>query len=155
MARTKAEQLTELVLNVFRANGALSAWGDEFAAVTGLSTARWQMLGAVALAAQPMTAPRLAAQMGMTRQGAQKQLNVLVQEGLVEAQANPTHRRSPHYLLTAHGRTLFDSIDARWNGHAAQASSSFRGQDLESAIAVLKTLADLHSMKDGSHENEA
>lgn len=155
MARTKAEQLTELVLNVFRANGALSSWGDEFAAVAGLSTARWQMLGAVALAAQPMTAPRLAARMGMTRQGAQKQLNVLVQEGLVETLANPAHRRSPQYLLTPRGRTVFDSIDSRWNRHAAQASSSFRGQDLENAIAVLEILADLHSMKEASHENEA
>lgn len=155
MARSKAEQLTELVLNVFRANGALSAWGDDFASAEGLSTARWQMLGAVALSQQPLTAPYLAARMGVTRQGAQKQLNLLVQEGLIEAQPNPMHRRSPHYQLTSQGRTVFNSIDGRWDKHAMQVASAFRGADLETAIAVLESLATLHSVKDVRRDAEA
>lgn len=155
MARSKADQLTELVLNIFRANGALSAWGDNFASAERLSTARWQMLGSVALSQQPLTAPHLAARMGMTRQGAQKQLNLLVQEGLIEAQPNPMHRRSPHYQLTPQGRTVFNCIDRRWDKHAIEVASAFRSVDLETAIAVLDALATLHSVKDVRHDAEA
>src|SRR4051812_41346084 len=89
MSMTKADQLTELVLTVFRVNGVLANWGDEFASVDGLSTARWQMLGAVAMSNELLTAPQIGYRMGVSRQGAQKQLNVLVQDGLMETRSNP------------------------------------------------------------------
>ena len=35
-----ASLLSELVVQIFRMNGALTAWGDRFAAESGLTTAR-------------------------------------------------------------------------------------------------------------------
>lgn len=154
MPRSKADRLTDLVLAVFRLNGALSDWGDEFASSEGLSTARWQMLGAVALAGRPLAAPQVAARMGMTRQGAQRQLHLLVEAGLMEARSNPMHKRSPLYDLTPHGRDVFASIDARWKEHVSHASSPFRGSDLEAAAKLLVALIDTYSVarKDNEHE---
>jgi len=45
-------------------------------------------LGAIALAEEPQTAPQIAAAMGGTRQGVQKQLNLAVAEGLIELGAS-------------------------------------------------------------------
>ena len=70
-----ASLLSELVVQIFRANGALTAWGDRFAAESGLTTARWQVLGAISMAKEPSTSPQIAERMGITRQGVQKQLN--------------------------------------------------------------------------------
>jgi hypothetical protein len=50
-ARThEGELATQLILDTFRANGLLLAAGDELTAPKGLTAARWQVLGALALA---------------------------------------------------------------------------------------------------------
>lgn len=115
-----ADALSELTLTVFRLNGVLMQWGDSLARPLGLTSARWQMLGAIALAGKPLTAPQIAEAMGVSRQGAQKQLNVLEDAKLVAPRANPAHRRSPLYELTPLGRQQFDRIDQLWREHASQ-----------------------------------
>ena len=95
MQTCKPEHITELVLLIFRNNGQLIEWGDKFVAPFGLTSARWQMLGALALSGQPLTAPQVAKHMGVTRQGAQKQIKLLENDALLEKLPNPYHRRSP------------------------------------------------------------
>lgn len=116
----RSQALTQLTLTVFRLNGVLLQWGDSLARPLGLTSARWQMLGAIALAEKPLTAPQIAEAMGVSRQGAQKQLNVLQGAKLVGPRANPAHRRSQLYELTPLGRKQFDSIDQLWREQAAQ-----------------------------------
>ena len=43
------EAATELILSAFRANGLLLDAGDLLSAAEGLTSARWQVLGAIAL----------------------------------------------------------------------------------------------------------
>ena len=86
---TGAAAVTQLTLTVFRLNGLLLHCGDRLVEPLGLTSARWQVLGAIALAGVPLTAPKIGEAMGVTRQGAQKQLNVLAEQGLVEARPNP------------------------------------------------------------------
>lgn len=100
-ANTKA--FTDLTLLVFRLNGVLLHWGDALVEPLGLTSARWQMLGAISLAGKPLSAPQVGQAMGVTRQGAQKQLNLLLDLALVEACPNPAHQRSVLYELTARG----------------------------------------------------
>src|SRR5712692_9690594 len=76
--------LTELILDVFRLNGRLLAAGDRLVADIGLTSARWQVLGAIALAATPSPVAHLARGMGLTRQGAHRTVNDLGAEGLAE-----------------------------------------------------------------------
>src|SRR6476659_1553796 len=110
-ASPNAKLLTEIVLLVFRVNGRLLSAGDRLVGDLGLTSARWQMLGGVALSDRPRTAPQLAARMGTTRQAAQKQLDLLMEGGLVAAQANPGHARSPLYVLTRKGTAVYAATE--------------------------------------------
>ncbi len=116
MASTKntksTDALTGIILSIFRLNAQLLEKGNKLVSPIGLTSSRWQILGAISLADKPQTAPQVAAAMGITRQGAQKQLNLAVADGLVTSMANPKHERSPLYTLTAKGEETFDAAMA-------------------------------------------
>ncbi|MDO5638385.1 MAG: MarR family winged helix-turn-helix transcriptional regulator [Neisseria sp.] len=126
-----------LTTQVFQLNGLLLAWGDHFCADLGLTSARWQMLGALDLADAPQTSPQLAERMGMTRQGAQKQLNLLLESGLVEAADNPAHKRSPLYRLSEEGRAVYAEIHRRWCRQVEVWQAGLEASDLQAAEKVL------------------
>ena len=132
-----AAAMTQLTLSVFRCNGVLLHWGDRLVEPLGLTSARWQVLGALALAGEPLTAPQVGGAMGMTRQGAQKQLNLLLEKGLVEAHSNPAHRRSPLFALTSEGLALYQDAEALW---AAQAAELAKSVPAEQALAAAQAL---------------
>ncbi|MCE1813592.1 MarR family transcriptional regulator, partial [Enterobacter hormaechei] len=93
------EVFTEITLAVFRLNALLLSKGDQLVAPLGITSARWQVLGAIAHAPHPLTTPQIAAAMGITRQGVQKQLNLGLSSGMVKTITNPRHERSPLYQL--------------------------------------------------------
>lgn len=137
--------ITQLTLTVFRLNGLLLHWGDRLVEPLGLTSARWQMLGAIALAQMPLTAPLVGEAMGVTRQGAQKQLNLLLEQGLVEARPNPVHRRSPLYALTPRGLALYRQAEAMWVAKAAELT---RVTPAAQALAATQTLQSiLHQLQ--------
>jgi len=144
MNPTKTERLTTISLSVFRLNGQLIEWGNHFCQPHGLTSARWQVLGAISMAPQPPTIPQIAATMGVTRQGVLKQINLLVDEGLVQPLPNPTHKRSPLYALTPIGQTTYDAIDDRWNKHVQKMAAGFTAVDLDAAVRVLSMLLQLY-----------
>lgn len=140
VSKPEAVILTEIMLAVFRVNGRLLEKGDQLVEPLSLTSARWQVLGAVALAAKPLSAPQIAEAMGMTRQGAQKQLNVLEQFGFFERSSNPRHQRSPLYALTELGNRTYAramALEAVWaNGLA----DGLRTQDLKQVLNTLNTI---------------
>ena len=142
------QQLTDLIIRIFRANGTLVTWGDRFAAPFGLTSARWQMLGALALSSEALTAPQIAANMGVTRQGAQKQLNLLLKEGMVERQPNPLNKRSPTYRLSTAGNSLYRRIESGWNQHADKISRNLSADELTVTAQALETICELHLTPD-------
>jgi DNA-binding MarR family transcriptional regulator len=139
---TTAKLLTEIVLLVFRVNGRLISAGDRLVGDLGLTSARWQMLGAVALSDRPRTAPQLAARMGMTRQAAQKQLDLLMADGLVAAEANPGHARSPLYVLTRKGSAVYAATERVQTAWANRLADSLSIRDLETTKQVLDDLSN-------------
>lgn len=138
-----AASMTQLALSVFRLNGELLQWGDQLVAPLGLTSARWQMLGALALAAEPLTAPKVGEAMGVTRQGALKQLTLLTELGLVKASANPAHRRSPLYSLTPQGAALYQKADEAWTRQAAELATRIPPKNTSIAHDTLETLRQL------------
>lgn len=141
-ASTNAQLLTEIVLLIFRVNGQLLSAGDRLVGDLGLTSARWQMLGAVALSDRPRSAPQLAARMGMTRQAAQKQLDLLMESGLVAAQANPGHARSPLYVLTRKGTSIYAATERVQTGWATRLADSLSIRDLETTKQLLDSLSN-------------
>src|SRR6266545_3407065 len=113
-ARTvEAKAATHVILSTFRANGLLLAAGDRLTADLGLTSARWQVLGAIALADRPLTVPQIARRMGLTRQSVHATVNRLVRDGLAELAPNTDHRRSQLVCLTKGGRAKYSAIDRR------------------------------------------
>lgn len=134
------DAISQLTLLVFRLNGQLLDWGDALVAPLGLTSARWQTLGAMALAGQPLTAPQVAEVMGMSRQGAQKQLNVLAELGWVVAHPNPGHKRSPLYGLTAEGGDRYQQAKALWEYEVLKLASQVPAEEAAYATLVLQKL---------------
>ena len=108
--RTSAgDALTELVLDLFRLNSLLLTGGDRLVARLGLTSARWQILGAMVAAQRPQPVAWLARDMGANRQNVQRIINDLEKDGLVAFEANPHHRRAQLVVLTDKGRQTFDA----------------------------------------------
>lgn len=141
---SKADHLTAITISVFRLNGQLIEWGNRFSQPYGLTSARWQVLGAIDMAPHPPNIPEIAAAMGVTRQGVLKQINLLVEDGLVKPSPNPTHRRSPLYSLTARGKAAYEAVVDRWHEHVGNIASDFTDVDLETAVRVLSALSRAH-----------
>jgi DNA-binding MarR family transcriptional regulator len=57
-----------------------------------------------------LTVPEVAKRYNVSRQHVQVTVNPLLEAGLLKQQPNPAHKRSPHIVLTAAGRKLFDRI---------------------------------------------
>lgn len=116
--RTPAgETLTGLILDLFRLTGGLLTAGDRLVAPLGLTSARWQVLGAIVAAERPQPVAWLARDLGASRQNVQRIVNDLRGEGLVAFAANPHHRRAQLVLLTEKGGRAFDAamdLQAPW-----------------------------------------
>ena len=73
---------------------AYSGAGDALVADVGLTSARWQVLGAMALSPVPLPVAHIARNMGLTRQAVQRIVNEMEHEGFVRFGPNPHHQRA-------------------------------------------------------------
>jgi DNA-binding MarR family transcriptional regulator len=116
--RTRAaEAVTALILDVFRLNGLLLTAGDRMVARLGLTSSRWQVLGAVFDAERAQPVAWLARDLGGNRQNVQRIVNDLQKMGLVTLEVNPHHRRASLVVLTEKGRRAYDEasrLQAPW-----------------------------------------
>lgn len=131
---------TELMLETFRLNGALLAAGDRLVAPIGLTSARWQVLGAIAIAGEAQPVAHIARDMGLKRQSVQRVVDDLAAEGLVAFRPNPHHRRAKLVALTDSGRHAYEAAIER---HSAWSNRLARGVDpaaLAQATALMREL---------------
>ena len=116
--RTPAgDALTGVILDFFRLNSLIQTSGDRLVARLGLTSARWQILGAIVGAERPQPVAWLARDLGGNRQNVQRIINDLHREGLVAFEINPHHRRAQLVVLTEKGRRIFDEameLQAPW-----------------------------------------
>jgi DNA-binding MarR family transcriptional regulator len=134
------EAATRLILSTFRANGLFLEAGDLLSADEGLTSARWQVLGAIALSERPLTVPQIARRMGLTRQSVHASVNRLVGDGFLELRPNVDHQRSPLIGLTKRGSARYEAIDARQVEWINQLSRGITRSDIETTVRVLDEL---------------
>lgn len=103
-----------LALAVFRLHGAMIAAGDALAAPFGLTSARWQVLGALSMEAAGLSAAQVGRNMGLSRQAVQRVLDDLERAGLVAYAANPDHKRAKLARLTDLGQAKFNAVSDAW-----------------------------------------
>jgi DNA-binding MarR family transcriptional regulator len=109
--------LTDLMLDLFRAMSLLLTAGDRLVAPLGLTSARWQILGAIVSTERPQPVSWLARDLGANRQNVQRIINDLHKNGLVAFETNPHHRRAQLVVPTDKGRRAFDAameLQAPW-----------------------------------------
>ena len=145
------DAVTGLILDLFRLNSRLLIAGDRLVAPLGLTSARWQILGAVIAAERPQPVAWLARDLGANRQNVQRIINDLQEEGLVAFEVNPHHRRAQLVVLTETGQRTFDAameLQAPWvNG----LSDGLSVKDLET---VHRVVAALRQKLEGNDELE-
>lgn len=141
-ARSESNDLTGLILEIFRVNGALISAGDHLVADIGLTSARWQVLGAIALSPTAEPVARLARTMGLHRQGVQRIVNELEAEGIVALADNPHHRRARLVRLTRKGETLFREADRRQKPWAKDLAKGLDARAIVAARRVLQSLRE-------------
>ena len=141
--RTPAgDAVTNLILDLFRLNNLLLTAGDRLVSELGLTSARWEILGAIAYAERPQPVAWLARDMGANRQNVQRIINDLEKAELVVFEPNPHHRRAQLVVLTDKGRQAFDAamrLQAPWvNG----LSEGLSVKDVETTHRVMLALRD-------------
>jgi DNA-binding MarR family transcriptional regulator len=135
-SRTPAgDALSDLVVLVFRLDGALTAAGDELAEPAGQTTARWRVLASVEDA--PATVSQVARAWGLARQSVQRVADALVREGWAAYEENPGHRRAQLLRLTAGGRRALRRIQEAQRPWADALGAKIGESDLRQASSVL------------------
>jgi DNA-binding MarR family transcriptional regulator len=132
--------LSALFLDIFRANAALAAAGDQLVAPLGLTSARWQVLGAVAMAPVPQPVAHIARDMGLARQSVQRLVNELISDGLVDLRDNPHHKRARLVCLTAQGVEAMAAINTLQRPWVDGLADGMDAQRIAIAAEVLATL---------------
>ena len=146
---TNAELLTNLMLLVFRANGYLLDAGNKLVAPLGLTSSRWQVLGA--LWNQARTVSEIARVMGLTRQSVQRTANTLAEDKFLTFYNNPNHARAALLTLTNKGRAALEKateLQIEWSKNLAK---THLNTELTTAAIVLETL--IQSLEKNTKEN--
>ncbi len=135
-----ALDVRQLALTVFETNGRLVDAGNALVRPAGLTTAWWQVLGALGYSPYPLPVAHIARNMGLTRQAVQRVVDLLVSHGLVTQEPNPHHQRAKLIVLTPAGRDALTGAE-RAVAPLDQAIQERVGADrLAIAIAALRDM---------------
>ena len=130
--------LSQLVSEVLGTHGPLIASGDELGSELELSSARWQVMGALRDGGKPVAL--IARERGLTRQSVQRVVNALAREKFVRLKDNPRHRRAKLVELTPKGINALVKLTIRKAKWVNRLAGSFTMQELAVARAVVSRL---------------
>lgn len=129
------DALTELVLRTFRLNGLFLAVAEQMARPVGLTSARWQVLGAVL--PEPIPVAGIARAMGLARQSVQRLADALVKDGMAEYVPNPRHRRAKLLRPTRAGWDAIAVIRPLQYAFANHVTAEIGEAELRQAVEVI------------------
>src|SRR3982751_1355150 len=134
------EVVSRLTMDLFSLSNRMLTAGDRLVARLGLTSARWQILGAIVAAERAQPVAWLARDLGANRQNVQRIVNDLHADGLVAFETNPHHRRAQLLVLTDQGRQAFEAameLQAPW---IDQLSDGLSVKELETVGRVVRGL---------------
>lgn len=135
---SSGEEATRLILETFRLNGALLTTGDDLASEFGLTSSRWQVLGAVW--DEPRTVSGIARFMGLTRQSVQRTVRRLEKDGFVTLEDNPEHKTARLVKLTQHGVDTLDALSEKQAKWVSDLSEGMQPANIRIAVGVMRGL---------------
>ena len=152
-----ARAFSEVVIEVFRINGLALDAGDVLSGPAGLTSARWQVLGAVAMGGTPQPVAHIAGDLGLARQGVQRIVNELAEDGFLAFEDNPRHRRAKLVRLTPRGSetmTAVTSLQRPWVDGLAAGLDPTRIAIAAEVLAALWNRLDQGAGADGTLEQD-
>jgi len=139
MHRTKAaSRFTTLILEVFRFHGRLLAAGDRLTKPLDLSSARWQILGA--LERGPLSVAQIARNMGLSRQTVQRLADELEKTQFVRYAPNPDHKKAKLVFLTEKSQRVMKVLEQRQIRWANEVTGGVSAEEVEAALALIRKL---------------
>ena len=138
----RASLLTEFILETFRLNGELLDAGDSLVRDIGLTSARWQVLGAIALSPVPLPVAHTARNMGLSRQAVQRVANELEKQGLVAFAPNPHHARAQLLVLKEKGARAYAAAMERQRPWATHLGAKLSTEDIKITLKVMRAIRD-------------
>lgn len=132
------DKLTKLVFSTFWLNGFFLNAADQITVGSRLTSARWQVLGAVLH--EPLTVPAIARNRGLSRQSVQRIADILVTDGFCEYKQNPAHRRSKLLASTDQGLKSIQNLYPNIKTWSKQIEKQVSADTLNSAILSINEL---------------
>ena len=105
-----------------------------------LTSARWKVIGVVALASAGVTVPGIARVLGQSRQAVQRITDVMERDGLLRYEENPDHKRSVLVSLTEAGQEAYTALRAVQDPWAIESTDDIPVEDLETALQLVRRL---------------
>lgn len=143
--KSKNDALKALIIEVFQANGQFLAKGDQLSADMGLTGARWQVLGAIALEEKALTVAQIARRMGLQRQSVQRLTDILVEQGILAYHPNPEHKRAKLVNFTQDGHGVYARMQKIQESWFDEVTADFSREELQQATSLLRRLREKHS----------
>jgi DNA-binding MarR family transcriptional regulator len=140
----------EIVTELFRLRALMLESAERLTAPIGLTSARWQILGAVEEA--PGTVADVARSLGLTRQAVLETSGAMVREGLVTFLDNPNHKRARLMTPTPKARKALDYLRPRQMQFANLMGSPHSLDALHAALEVLQKSRALIASKNRNTE---
>jgi DNA-binding MarR family transcriptional regulator len=138
---SKAEAITELMLEVAQCFFKIRALGQKTGFITGWGGGAFGFMRSLALLG-PLTVPQIAQMRPTSRQRMQRLANELAAEGLVEFIDNPKHRRSKLVQLTPKGDARYRELDARLLSIASTMCDALSEPDIRKTTEIVRQLSD-------------
>lgn len=151
MFRRDTRPIDELMFEIFRVNDRLLAVGDTTVKAVGLTSARWLVLGAIALSNAPLPVAQIARNMGLSRQAVQRSINEMAALGLVLTQENPDRRRSKVVELTEDGRASYEAALELWRSEWTGAMEEILTED--EILTTMRLLRRLRGLVQSGHRS--
>ena len=123
-------------------NGEMLDAGNQLTKPLGLTSARWQVMGAIELSGSALTVAQIARRMGLARQGVQRIVNDLVDLELLELKPNLDHKRSALVALTNKGEDAMSKIDAAQIAWVNELANGFSQRQLSQAVKAIRSVRE-------------
>ena len=138
-----ASIVRDLVIAVFALNGRLVETGNHLVGGIGLTTAWWQVLGALGYSPVPLPVAHIARNMGLSRQSVQRTVDLLARRKLVRFDLNPHHQRAKLVVLTAAGRAALAAAEAAEDPLNRAVFARIGGKRIAAALKVLAEMDEI------------
>lgn len=106
----------------------------------GLTSARWKVIGAIALSNAGLTVPGIARVLGQSRQAVQRITDVMVKDGLLHYEANPKHKRSVLVTLSDEGTRVYNLLREVQDPWAIENTEDIPVEELDTSLRLVHRL---------------